>query len=142
MGTVKTSNPSTSRIRRGSPDRANILVHFLCAPKENEPKERAPCHLVLRTTLRFSKRTGAAELPAFGLWPSAGQTVLALVPSVSVMLGCVTTGRGTTPAKRFRRTPASGGLAEGTRYAGAGLSVARTWIVFFDEKGIEARYAA
>ena len=41
-----------------------LYVHFLCLPKENEPKERVAHHLVPRcgTSLRCSKRSGAAKL--------------------------------------------------------------------------------
>ena len=38
------------------------IVHFLCAPKENEPKERAPCPWVLRTALCFSPGPGSQKL--------------------------------------------------------------------------------
>ena len=36
---------------------AHLIVHFLCLPKENEPKERAAVHLVrlCRTSLCYSK---------------------------------------------------------------------------------------
>jgi len=49
--------------------RDQLLVFFLnhpllCSPKENQPKERAPCPLVLRTALRFSNGPGAQKLPA------------------------------------------------------------------------------
>jgi hypothetical protein len=51
-----------------------LFVHFRCRhknlptidslPKENEPKERAANHLfrLMRNTLRYSKRPGAAKL--------------------------------------------------------------------------------
>jgi hypothetical protein len=37
-----------------------VNVHFLCLPKENEPKEKAAYHLIrnLRIALRCSQRTG------------------------------------------------------------------------------------
>jgi hypothetical protein len=41
---------------------SRFLVHFLCLPKENEPKESAPWHLVLRTALRSSKLPGFCKL--------------------------------------------------------------------------------
>jgi hypothetical protein len=37
-----------------------LFVHFLCSPKENEPKERAPCHSVF---LCFSKGPALEETP-------------------------------------------------------------------------------
>jgi hypothetical protein len=54
--------------------------------------------------------------------PSAGQTVLALDPSVSAMLGCVTTGRGQSLTKTFGCAPLSGAFVNGT------LEGSKEWI--------------
>jgi hypothetical protein len=62
-----------------------FVVHFLCSPKENEPKERAPCHSVLRTSLCFSKDPELEET-------RFAQTVHELNPDLSAMLDLVTTG--------------------------------------------------
>jgi hypothetical protein len=52
------------RFRKGSTLSAIVfIVHFLCSPKENEPKERAPSHSVLWTYLCFSKGPALAETP-------------------------------------------------------------------------------
>jgi hypothetical protein len=62
-----------------------FIVHFLCSPKENEPKERAPSHSVLRTTLRFSKGPALEET-------RFAQTVHERHPDLSAMLDLVTMG--------------------------------------------------
>ena len=59
-----------------------FFVHFLCSPKENEPKERAPCHSVLRTFLCFSKGLELEET-------RFAQTVHELNPDLSAMLDLV-----------------------------------------------------
>jgi len=60
-------------------------VHFLCLPKENEPKESAAYHLVplSETALRCSQRTGDIGMSHL--------TVLRRVayPIFAVLLGCV-----------------------------------------------------
>jgi hypothetical protein len=40
-----------------------FIVHFLCLPKENEPKEKAAVHLVRlrRTTIAACKKVAASE---------------------------------------------------------------------------------
>jgi hypothetical protein len=55
------------------------------APKENEPKERAPCHSVLWTYLCFSKGPALEET-------RFAQTVHERHPDLSAMLDLVTTG--------------------------------------------------
>ncbi len=47
------------------PMHLNKYVHFLCSPKENEPKEKAPGHLVLRTSLHSSILPGIYKLAEF-----------------------------------------------------------------------------
>ena len=61
-----------------------LNAHFLCLPKENEPKEKAASHLVRlrRTTLRSSKRSGVWKLAAL----RQGQTPDSIIFAV---LGCV-----------------------------------------------------
>jgi hypothetical protein len=73
------------RIAKVLPIQGIFVVHFLCSPKENEPKERAPCHSVLRTFLCFSKGP-ALEKTRFA------QTVHERNPDLSAMLDLVTTG--------------------------------------------------
>jgi hypothetical protein len=62
-----------------------FIVDFLFSPKENEPKERAPCHSVLLTFLCFSKGPALEET-------RFAQTVHELNPDLSAMLDLVTTG--------------------------------------------------
>ena len=62
-----------------------LIVHFLCSPKENEPKERAPRHSVLRTSLCFSKGPALEET-------RFAQTVHERYPALSAMLDIVTMG--------------------------------------------------
>ena len=55
---------------------AHTRIHFFCLPKRNEPKKKAPDDLPLagaRDALRFSVKTGAAELTMLRM----AQTVLA-----------------------------------------------------------------
>jgi hypothetical protein len=68
-----------------------FIVDFLCSPKENEPKERAPCHSVLLTFLCFSKGPALEET-------RFAQTVHELNPDLSAMLDLVTTGLKNPPA--------------------------------------------
>jgi hypothetical protein len=63
-------------------------VHFLCSPKENEPKERAPCPLVLWTSLRFSTGPGAQKL----VQTSLDSDSLLAFSARSAMLGYGTMG--------------------------------------------------
>jgi hypothetical protein len=62
-----------------------FFVHFLCSPKENEPKERAPRHSVLWNFLWFSKGPALEET-------RFAQTVHERNPDLSAMLDLVTTG--------------------------------------------------
>ena len=76
---------------------STIVVHFLCLPKENEPKEKAPCPLSRprRDALCFSKWTGAAELAALK------QSSLFVRP----FLRCSATGHGQRNYAPYRGLP-------------------------------------
>ncbi len=67
-------------------------VHFLCAPKENEPKERAPRRLgPCGTSLRFSPPSGEPDEPSLARRARAGirPGTLRANPPSATMLGCV-----------------------------------------------------
>ncbi|OGQ87027.1 MAG: hypothetical protein A2512_06485 [Deltaproteobacteria bacterium RIFOXYD12_FULL_56_24] len=63
------------------------IVHFLCLPKENEPKERAPCHLSRRgrDTLCSSMLPGLCKL-------GCASNIANPFSAASPVLGCVTMG--------------------------------------------------
>jgi hypothetical protein len=105
-----------SLARRGSADPASILCSFSLLAQRKRTKRNgalslgpSDCPALLETDGRCGTRFA--------------QTVLALNPSVSVMLGCVTTGQGQQPEKGFSRRPHSGGHSEATRSAGARVTM-------------------
>jgi hypothetical protein len=64
----------------------NILCSFSLLAQRKEPKERAPCHSVFRTFLRFSKGPALEET-------RFAQTVHERNPNLSAMLDLVTMGQ-------------------------------------------------
>jgi hypothetical protein len=70
-----------------------FFVHFLCSPKENEPKERAPCAPLLPALLEPGGALSNSPRPADG-----AQTAKGPFPPASAMLGA---GRWVTAAKTF-----------------------------------------